>query len=45
MLYRIRRDIARPDDGENKDFHIICNSSLVGNMFTRDSRQVLDILK
>ena len=30
---------------EIRDVQIICNSSLGGNMFTRDSSKVLNILK
>ena len=34
-----------PKDSENRDVQIIYQASLVWNMFTRDSKKVLDILK
>ena len=34
-----------PEESENRAVKIIYKSSLVGNMFTRDSRKVLDIIK
>ena len=37
--------MSSPEDSENRDVQIIYQASLVGNMFTRDSRKVLDILK
>ena len=45
LSYVIRKDTSSPEDIENRDVQIIYQSSLVGNMFTRDSRKVLNILK
>ena len=45
LSYVIRKDMSIPEDSENRDVQIIYQASLVGNMFTRDSRKVLDILK
>ena len=44
LSYVIRKDTSIPEDSENRDVQIIYQPSLVGNMFTRDSRKVLDIL-
>ena len=43
--YVIRKYVPIPKDSKNRDVQIIYQSSLFGNMFTRDSRKVLDILK
>ena len=45
LSYVIRKDSSSPEDSENRDMQIIYVKSLFGNMFTRDSRKVLDILK
>ena len=45
LSYVIRKDTSIPKDSENRDVQIIYKASLVGKMFTRDSRKVLDILK
>ena len=37
--------MTSPEDSKNRDVKIIYQASLVRNMFTRDSRKVLDILK
>ena len=44
ISYVIRKDTPSTDDGDNRDVQIIHQSILVGNMFTRDSRKVIDIL-
>ena len=45
LYYVIRKDTSRPEYSENRDVQIIYHASIVGNMFTRDSRKVLGILK
>ena len=40
-----RKDTPSTDDDKNKDVQIIHQASLVGNIFTMESRKVLDILK
>ena len=45
LSYFIRKYTSSPEDNENKDVRKIYQASLVGNVFTRDSRKVLDILK
>ena len=45
LSYVIIKDTPSPEDSENRDVQIIYQESLVGNMFTRDSKKVLDILK
>ena len=45
LCYVIRKDTSSPKDSENRDVQIIYQASLVGNMFTRDLREVIDILK
>ena len=45
LSYVIRKDTPSTEDSENRDVLIIYHASLVGNMFTRDSRKVIDILK
>ena len=45
LSYVIRKDKSSPKDSENRDVQINYQEILVGNMFTRDSRKVLDILK
>ena len=44
LSYVIRKDTSSPKDSENRDVKIIYQANLVGKMFTRDSRKVLDIL-
>ena len=39
------KDTLSTKDSENRDVRIIYQASLVGNMFTRYSRKVIDILK
>ena len=41
----IRKDTPSPKDIENRNGQIIYQTSLVGNIFTRDSRKVIDIAK
>ena len=45
LYYVIRKDTSSPEDSENRDVKINYQASLVGNIFTRDSRKILDILK
>ena len=45
LSYVIINDTSSTKDSENRDVKIIYQESLVGNMFTRNSRKVLDILK
>ena len=45
ISYVIRKDMSSPEDSEIRDVQIIYQASLVGNMFTRDSRKVFDIIK
>ena len=45
LSYVIRKDTSSPEDSENRDVQIIYQASIVGKMFTRDSRKVIDILK
>ena len=45
LTYVIRKDTSSPEDSEKRDAQIIYQASLVGNMFTRDSRKILDIIK
>ena len=45
LSYFIIKDISSTKDSENRNVQIIYQESLVGNMFTRYSRKVLDILK
>ena len=45
LYYVIRKDKPSPEDSENRYVQIIYQASLVGNVFTRDSRKVLDIIK
>ena len=45
LSYAIIKDTSSPKDSENRDVKIIYQASLVVNIFTRDSRKVLYILK
>ena len=45
LSYFIRKYTSSTEDSENRDVLILYQASLFGNMFTRDSRKVLDILK
>ena len=45
LYYVIIKDIPSTKDSENRDMQIIYQACLVVNMFTRDSRKVLNILK
>ena len=45
LSYVIRKDMSNPGDSESRDVQIIYQESLVRNMFTIDSRKVLDIIK
>ena len=45
LSYVIIKDKPRPDEGKNRDVKIIHQASLAGNIFIRDSRKVLNILK
>ena len=41
----IRKDTSSPENSENRDVQIIYRAILVGSMFNRYSRKVLDIIK
>ena len=45
LYYAIIKYMLSPEHSENRDEQIFCQASLVGNMFTIDSRKVLGILK
>ena len=45
LSHVIRKVTSSLRDSENRDVQIIYQASLIGNMFTRDSKKVLDILK
>ena len=45
LSYITRKYIQSLEDSENRDVKIIYQESLVGNMFTRESRKFFDILK
>ena len=45
LSYDIRKYKSSLEESEIKDVQIIYQASLVGNIFTRDSRDVLDIIK
>ena len=45
LSYVTRKDTPSTKDSENRDAQIIYQASLVRNMFTRDSRKVLNIIK
>ena len=45
LSYVIIKDTSSPKYSEKRDVQIIYQASLVGNMFTRDSRKVIDIIK
>ena len=45
LSYVIRKDTSSPEDSKNRYVQIMYQVSLVGNMFTRGSRKVIDILK
>ena len=45
LSYFIIKDMSSPKYSEKRYVQIIYQASLDGNMFTRDSRKVLDILK
>ena len=45
LSYFIRKDTSIPEDSEKRDLQIIYQANIVGNMFTRDSMNVIDILK
>ena len=45
LSYVIRKYMPSPEDIENRDIQIIYQASLVRNMFTRDSRKFIDIIK
>ena len=45
LSYVIRKDMSNPKNSEIRYVQIKYQASLVGNMFTRDSRKVLDIIK
>ena len=45
LSYVIRKYMPSPKDIENRDVQIIYQASLVRNMFTRDSRKILYIIK
>ena len=43
LSYFIRKDILSPKDSENREVQIVYQASLVRDIFTRDSRKVLDM--
>ena len=45
LSYVIRKDTQIPDDNKNRYVQIIHKVSIYENIFTRDSRKVLDIIK
>ena len=45
LSYVTRKDTSSPEDSEKRDVQIIYQSSLVKNMFTRDSKKVFEIIK
>ena len=45
LSYVIRKDTSSPEDSKNRDAQIIYQENLVGNMFTRDPRKFIDIIK
>ena len=45
LSYAIKKYMSSPKNIENRDVRIIYQASLVGNMFTRDSSKVIDIIK
>ena len=45
LSYVIRKNTSIPEDSENRYEQIIYQESLIRNIFTRDSRKVLDIIK
>ena len=45
LYYVIIKDTSSTEDSENRDLQIIYQAILVRNMFTRDPRKVLDIIK
>ena len=45
LSYVIIKYTPSPEDSENRNMQIIYQASLVENMFIRDSRKVLDIIK
>ena len=45
LSYVIRKDASSPKDSEIRYEQMIYQASLVGNMFTRDSRENLGIIK
>ena len=45
LSYVIRKYMVSPEDSEKRDVQIFYQEILVGNMFTKYSRKVLDILK
>ena len=44
LSYATRKDTPSPENSENRYVQIIYKTSIVGNMSTRDSRKVLNIL-
>ena len=45
ISYVIRKYTPSTNDSENRDVQIIYQESLIGNMFTRDSRKFIGTLK
>ena len=45
LSYVIRNDTPSPKYRENRDMQTIYHASLVGNIFTRESRKVIEIIK
>ena len=45
LSYVIRKDMPSTKDSENRDVQIINQAIIIKNVFTIDSRKVLDILK
>ena len=45
ISYVTRKDAPNPEDSKNRNVQIIYQASLSGNIFTRDSRKVINIIK
>ena len=45
ISYVTRKDAPNPEDSKNRNVLIIYQASLSGNIFTRDSRKVINIIK
>ena len=45
LSYIVRKYIPSPKESENRDVQIIYQESLVSNVFTKDLRKIIDIIK